>query len=123
MSKRTSKPTTGPVEFIDRLIRLNEKGEPFRLAAYQRRTLEMALRRDPSGELISASWGYPNPRNQGRRSWRRAWLSGGLSNPHTEIIFVANDEEQATGRVFKTAVDLIEHNHALKGECEVSHEV
>jgi hypothetical protein len=32
---------------------------------------------------------------------------------------VANDEEQATGRVFKTAVDLIEHNKALGGECEV----
>ena len=37
----------------------------------------------------------------------------------TEIILVANDEEQATGRVFKTAVDLIEHNKALGGECDL----
>ena len=42
-----------------------------------------------------------------------------VTNPHTEIILVANDEEQATGRVFKTAVDLIERNSALEGECEV----
>ena len=43
----------------------------------------------------------------------------GLTRHHTEIILVANDEEQATGRVFKTAVDLIEHNKALEGECEI----
>jgi phage terminase large subunit-like protein len=42
-----------------------------------------------------------------------------LTRHHTEVILVANDEEQATGRVFKTAVDLIEHNKALEGECEV----
>jgi len=42
-----------------------------------------------------------------------------VTNPHTEIILVANDEEQATARVFKTAVDLIDHNKALDGECEV----
>jgi len=50
--KRQSKPTVGPVEFIDRVIRLDEKGEPWTLAPYQRRILEMALRRDPSGELV-----------------------------------------------------------------------
>jgi hypothetical protein len=39
-----------------------------------------------------------------------------LTRHHTEVILIANDEEQATGRVFKTAVDLIEHNKALEGE-------
>ena len=52
MSKRQSKPTINPVEFIDRVIKHDEKGEPFTLAPYQRRVLEMALRRDPSGELV-----------------------------------------------------------------------
>jgi hypothetical protein len=52
MSKGTGKPTISPVEFIDRVIKRDEKGEPFTLAPYQRRVLEMALRRDPSGELL-----------------------------------------------------------------------
>ena len=51
-TKRPSKPTIGPVEFIDRVIERDEKGEPFRLVAYQRQVFEMALRRDPSGEFV-----------------------------------------------------------------------
>ena len=39
----------GPVEFIDKVISHDEKGEPFRLAPYQRHVLEMALRRDAIG--------------------------------------------------------------------------
>jgi hypothetical protein len=42
---RKSKPTIGPVAFIHRIINRDEKGEPFTPAAYQRRVLEMALRR------------------------------------------------------------------------------
>ena len=49
MTKRKSKTTIGPVEFIDRVIKRDEKGEPFTLARYQRRVLEMALRRDRAG--------------------------------------------------------------------------
>jgi hypothetical protein len=52
MSKRTSKAIISPVEFIDRVIKRDEKGQQFTLAPYQRRVLEMALRRDPSGELV-----------------------------------------------------------------------
>ena len=34
MSKRKSQSTINAVEFIDRVIRLDEKGEPFSLAPY-----------------------------------------------------------------------------------------
>lgn len=44
MSKRKSESTIAPVEFIDRVIKLDEKGEPFSLAPYHRRVLELALR-------------------------------------------------------------------------------
>lgn len=37
---RKRKPTIGPVGFIDKVIRRDEKGEPFRSAAYQRRVLQ-----------------------------------------------------------------------------------
>jgi hypothetical protein len=45
MSRRKSRPTVSSVEFIDKVIRFDEKGEPFKPARYQRRVLEMALRR------------------------------------------------------------------------------
>ena len=49
--ERRSQSTVSAAEFIDKLIKLLEEGEPFTLAPYQRRVLEMLLRRDPSGEL------------------------------------------------------------------------
>jgi hypothetical protein len=52
VTNRRSQAAVSAVEFIDKRIKLDEKGEPFTLAPYQRRVLEMALRRDPSGELV-----------------------------------------------------------------------
>ena len=118
--KRQSKPTIGPVEFIDRVFKLDEKGEPWTLAPCQRRILEMALRRDPSGELLFRLVVLSEPKKSGKTFITACLcLWWACTRHHTEIILVANDEEQATGRVFKTAVDLIEHNQALAGECEV----
>jgi hypothetical protein len=51
VTNRRSQAAVSAVEFIDKRIKLDEKGEPFTLAPYQRRVLEMLLRRDPSGEL------------------------------------------------------------------------
>ena len=121
MTKRTSKPTINAVEFIDKVIRLDEKGEPWTLTAYQRRVLELALRRDPTGELVFRLVVLSEPKKSGKTFLAACLvLWWACTRHHTEIILVANDEEQATGRVFKTAVDLIEHNKALQGECVFS---
>jgi phage terminase large subunit-like protein len=40
-----------PVTFIDKLIKLNEKGLPWELSPYQRRVLELAFRRGVNGAL------------------------------------------------------------------------
>jgi hypothetical protein len=72
MSKRKSESTIARVEFIDRVIKLDEKGEPFSLAPYQRRVLEMALRRDPSGELLFRLVVLSDP-----KSVRHAWTVAG----------------------------------------------
>ena len=119
-TKRKSQSTIAPVEFIDRIIKFDEKGEPFSLQPYQRRVLEMALRRDPSGELVFRLVVLAEPKKSGKTFIAACLvLWWACTRHHTEIILVANDEEQATGRVFKTAVDLIEHNPVLAGECEV----
>ena len=44
----------------------DEKGEPFSLAPYQRRVLEMALRRDPSGELVFRLVVLSEPKKSGK---------------------------------------------------------
>jgi phage terminase large subunit-like protein len=106
--KRRSQNTIGAVEFIDRVIKLDEKGEPFSLAPYQRRVLEMALRLDASGELVFRLVVLSEPKKSGKTFLAACLvLWWDCTRHHTEIILVANDEEQATGRVFKTAVDLI----------------
>ncbi len=64
--KRKSRPIIGPVEFIDKVIKRDEKGEPFSLAPYQRRVLEMALRRDPSGELVFRLVVLSEPKKSGK---------------------------------------------------------
>jgi hypothetical protein len=76
--KRKSQPTVTPVQFIDRVIKLDEKGEPFTLAPYQRRVLEMALRRDPSWELAYRIVLLSEPKNQVKRSSLPALCFGGL---------------------------------------------
>jgi phage terminase large subunit-like protein len=120
MSKRKSKPTVSPVEFIDRVIKLDEKGEPFKLAPYQRRVLEMALRRDPSGDLVFRLVVLSEPKKSGKTFIAACLvLWWAVTNPHTEIIITANDLEQSISRVFKTATALIEHNEVLSREAQV----
>ena len=108
------------IDFIDRVIKRDEKGEPFTLAAYQRRVLEMALRRDPSGELVFRLVVLSEPKKSGKTfmvACLALWWA--VTNPHTEIIITANDLEQSVSRVFKTMTALIEQNEALAREADV----
>lgn len=41
-----------PINFVDRVIKLNEKSLPWKLSPYQRRVLELAFRCDPDGDLL-----------------------------------------------------------------------
>jgi phage terminase large subunit-like protein len=120
MTKRQSKPVIGPVEFIDRVIKRNEKNEPWTLTPYQRRVLEMALRRDPSGALLFRLVVLSEPKKSGKTFLAACLcLWWAIINKNTEVICVANDLEQATSRVFRTVTSLIEHNQPLQRECEV----
>ena len=77
MTNRRSQAAVSAVEFIDKRIKLDEKGEPFTLAPYQRRVLEMALRRDPSGELPFRLVLLSEPKIQYRMSRHRVERFGG----------------------------------------------
>jgi predicted membrane-bound mannosyltransferase len=45
-----------PCAFCDEFLRLNEQGRPWRLSAYQRRALTLALTFDESGLLTTPCW-------------------------------------------------------------------
>ena len=66
MTRRKSSTTLGPIKFIDPVIKRDEKGEPFSSAPYQRRVLEMALRRDPSGKLVFRLVVLSEPKKSGK---------------------------------------------------------
>src|SRR5262245_23347606 len=108
-----------PTEFIDKVIKLNEKGLPWKLSPYQRRVLELAFRRGPDGALLYRQVILSEPKKSGK-----TFIAGCLAlwwaiiTESTEIIVVANDREQSISRVFQTAVDLIEKNPALAAEAE-----
>ena len=113
------KPLISPIDFCDRVLKLNEKGLPWRLAPYQRRVLELAFRRQPNGALRYRQIVLREPKKSGK-TFIAACLGlwWGVITPHTEIIVCANDREQSISRVFKTMVDLIERNPALNSEAE-----
>src|SRR5215510_2955785 len=109
-----------PVDFIDRVIKRNEKGQPWALSPYQRRVLELAFRRGLKGELLYRIVLLSEPKKSGKTFIAACLvLWWAITNRHTEIIVSANDREQAESRVFRTACDLIETNPALKSECQV----
>jgi phage terminase large subunit-like protein len=107
---------TGPelIAFIDSNIKANEKGKPFTLSDHQR-------------VVIGLMWGQ----HYSIRLWSEIKKSGktflaacvclaeAYSNQSIEIICLANDLEQSTGRVFQTCVDLIKYNIALTRSARV----
>jgi hypothetical protein len=58
--------TISPADFIDRVIKLNEKGQPWKLAPYQRRVLELALKRGLKGELLYRVVVLSEPKKSGK---------------------------------------------------------
>ena len=108
------------IDFIDRAIKLDEKGEPFTLAPYQRRVLQLALKRTNDDALFYRLVVLSEPKKSGKTFMAACLcLWWAVTNPKTEIILVANDEDQAKGRVFQTAAALIENNPGLRAEADV----
>jgi hypothetical protein len=114
----TAAPTTDYardcVAFIDEFIRLNEKGEPWRLSAYQRFVLRLAFTWDSLGHLLFRLLLWSEIKKSGKTMLAACLtLWWGFTRPRTEIICAANDLEQSQGRVFATAVALCELNRYL----------
>jgi len=103
-----------PVAFIDQYIRLNEKGKPWSLSRHQRRVLAAAFQWDEMGRLRIRTFLWGEMKKSGKTfiaACLALWWSFITSD--SEVIIAANDLEQSVGRVFKTILQLLEHNPEL----------
>ena len=109
-----------PVAFADAVVKLNEKGQPWRLARHQRRVLARAFRRSPAGRLLFRLIVLADLKKSGKTFVAAVlvlWWAITVAN--TEIILAANDQDQSVSRVFRTVVALIRHNPWLASHVTV----
>lgn len=110
-----------PIHFIDRLVKKNELGQPFKLMPHQREILSLAFAFDEDGRLPYDTVIFSCPKKSGKTTLNAAltlWWALTQEAPN-ECLVVANDLEQAKARAFASCEGIIENNPALKAECEV----
>jgi hypothetical protein len=109
-----------PITFIDKLVKKNELGQPFRLTDEQRVILSLAFPFDKDGRLSWDTIVYSCVKKSGKTTLNGAltlWWGFTQEAPN-EILVLANDLEQTLARVFKTMEGIIAHNPELKAEAE-----
>ena len=110
-----------PIHFIDKLVKKNELGQPFRLSDHQREVLRLAFDFDSDGRLPHDTILYSCIKKSGKTTLNSALtLAWGFTQEvPNEILVLANDLEQTLARVFKTMEGIIQHNPELQREAEV----
>src|SRR5689334_9999819 len=96
-----------PVLFIDEVLKLNEKGEPWALLPHQRTVLREAFtfEQDEEGvwRLRLRLFVYSAIKKSGKTTIAAALkLWWNATRPRTETLICANDAEQSQSRVFKS---------------------
>jgi phage terminase large subunit-like protein len=122
MPRRLAEYPTDPVAFIDDCLPLNELGRPWRLMPHQRALLQAAFHLDAHGRLPWDTVLYSCPKKSGKTTLNAAvtcWWAFTQEAPN-ELLIIANDFEQAQGRVFKALVGLIQHNPTLARSAVIS---
>jgi phage terminase large subunit-like protein len=102
---------TDPAAFVEDILRDPETGERFVLNWSQRRFLEHAVNRDAQGRLLYPELVYSAPKKSGKTAfaaWLVLYITLMLGGRHAESYCVANDLEQATGRVFAAIRKIVE---------------
>ncbi|MFB3092734.1 MAG: hypothetical protein ACE1ZD_05970, partial [Dehalococcoidia bacterium] len=121
MTRRLARYLRDPLAFIDDLVKRNELGQPFHLLEHQREILRLAFTFDNKGRLLYDTVLYSCPKKSGKTTINAAmtlWWAFTQEAPN-EILIIANDLEQAQGRVFKALAGLIQHNSELSHSAEV----
>lgn len=101
---------------------LAETGRPIKLEPHQKAVLRQAFTPDKEGRLPYSEVVYSAPKKSGKTTigaMVALWFAL-TQEPYNEIFCVANDEEQAQGRVFKDVARAVQANPFLAQGCRVT---
>jgi phage terminase large subunit-like protein len=111
-----------PAAFVAEVIINPETGAPFELLDAERRFLEHAFKTDADGRLLYPEQIYSGPKKTGKTTFAAittivaVLVYGGR---HAEGYCLANDEEQAVGRVFAAIRRIVAASPDLRREANV----
>src|ERR1700693_5107556 len=112
-----------PVLFIERVLHDPETGQPFKLLSAERAFLKYAFTTGPDGKLLYPELIFGAPKKSGKTGFAAlvvltvVLLHGGRFG---EAYTLANDLEQATGRVFQAIRRIVEASPLLRNEAKVT---
>jgi phage terminase large subunit-like protein len=112
-----------PIAFIEQCLIDPETGRPFELLPSERAFLEYAFKIGADGKLLYPELLYSCPKKSGKTTFAAIiiivmiLLFGGA---YGEAFALANDQEQAKGRVFEMIRRIIEASPLLKREAKIT---
>jgi phage terminase large subunit-like protein len=112
-----------PLSFITEILRDPETGKPFVLLDAERAFLEHAYQTDDSGRLVYPEQLYGAPKKSGKTGFAAMHLLTTtlvFGGRFAEGYAIANDLDQAQGRVFLAARRICEASPHLKRECNIT---
>jgi phage terminase large subunit-like protein len=112
-----------PLSFITEILRDPETGKPFVLLDAERAFLEHAYQTDDSGRLIYPEQLYSCPKKSGKTGFAAMHLLTTtlvFGGRFAEGYAIANDLDQAQGRVFLAARRICEASPHLRRECNIT---
>ena len=112
-----------PVDFIETVLVNPETGRPFELYPQQEAFLRRAFITTPDGRLPFSEILYGCRKKSGKThlsAFAVLYAVVALAGRFGEAIVVANDYEQATGRVFAAIVRIIEASPLLAGSAKIT---
>ena len=112
-----------PLSFITEILRDPETGKPFVLLDAERAFLEHAYQIDDSGRLVYPEQLYGAPKKSGKTGFAAMHLLTTtlvFGGRFAEGYCIANDLEQAQGRVFQAVRRICEVSPHLHRECNIT---
>ena len=112
-----------PAAFIEEALSDPETGMPFRLTRAERRFVRLAFQLTPDGRLKYPELLFAGPKKSGKTALAAMlalYVIVALGGRFAEGYCIANDLEQAQGRVFQAIVRIIEVSPLLRGAAEIT---